>query len=152
MMLVVPAWEGVVDRSGNNEPNISGKANASEALGLFVGYADMPIQRLGWLAGATVEKAVLDKENFTLLRTEMNLTYGFNRQIYSKWGANLHKFTTSPIDLSANVGLQAGLGLQLNRTLGAELALLYMTQKGSKNGFNFDTKQSGIEIAVTGTF
>lgn len=149
---VIPAWNTNADRSGGGEDKASSSSSASSAFGLFVGGADIPVQKLGWLGGATLVKATVDKDDYTLLRAEMNMTWGFTKQVYTRWGANLHKITQSPFDLDGNVGLQTAAGLQLNRTLGAELALVYMSQKGSKGGFSYDTRETGLELGITGTF
>lgn len=148
--LLVPNYEIRVDLT---IPKKNGTAQSgSEGLGLFVGYADIPTHDFGFIGGATWSKTVVTREIFQVVRLESNMTYGLHKQVFAKWGAHVHKFVETPIDLGSNFGLQAGLGFQVNRTLGAEFTAVYMKQSGGEKGVAYDAKTTGFELGVTGTF
>lgn len=149
--ILVPTYETRVDVTLPVKAN--GKVESqAEGVGLFIGYADIPVRDFGFLGGMTWAKSYLRRDAYQVVRLESNLTYGLTKQLYGRWGAHVHKYVETPIDLKSNFGLQAGFGFQLNRTLGAELTAVYMAQSGGERGAAYDAKTTGFDLGITGTF
>ena len=141
----------------------------TDALGLSIGWADVPVRELGWTANlsyldldlgvdwerGTVEKDVRDKVDADgLARADFNFAYGFNSKFNGRIGANISKFTQGEVgrELAAGLGAQGSLGFQLTKELGIEAGYSAMTVGGNNKGGRRTGTISGAEVALTGTF
>jgi hypothetical protein len=118
--------------------------------GVNVGYVYIPGEGFGWLISAALIDVNVSSVHPTLLRGEGDVTYSFNRFIYTKLGLNASKWTQGlGVDrYDANAGAQAGLGLQVNKFIGFDLNAVTMRQ--TREGQTL--LLSGLEFGVNGTF
>lgn len=122
-----------------------------QVLGVSLGYAKLRIRELGW----TTNLSYLDIKNNgasnALVRIDGNLAYAFNRNFNTKAGLNVSNLTKG--DANAGVGFQAGLGVQMNKSVGIDLAYTQMNQTGTSSfGNSVNLTESGVELGLNGTF
>jgi len=134
--------------------SISVKEKLADTLGVSIGYVNLPVQEIGW----TTNLALMDIKNggstTSMARIDGNLAYAFSQKVNVKGGLNLSKFTSGQDHEKLNpaIGLQAGLGVQVNRNFGIDFGYTQMNQTGSVEGINVELKESGMELGINGTF
>ncbi len=56
-------------------------------------------------------------------------------------------------EISPSIGLQAGVGVQLTKNFGFDLAYTQMNQTANlSNGVKLDIRESGLELGLNATF
>jgi len=151
-----------IEVSGNGIPSFDFSGKLDETNGLSFGYASLPIQAIGWTSNATLLEIKNEGSSTQIGRLDGNLAYAFNKYVHTKGGLNLSKFVKSDNSdkLSAGVGFQGGLGLQMTKNLGLDVGYTEIRQSGKMTAtgssvsqdFNVDYKESGVEFGLTGTF
>lgn len=135
-------------------------ASMERSFGISLGYAHLPIRRLGWTANATLmEITNLDdnrqEESITLGRIDANLAYAINQWFYIKAGGNVSGFTQSDMRESLDpwFGYQAALGFQITPRIGIEAGYITMAQQGDDAaGADLELLESGYDFSLTATF
>ena len=142
--------------------SIDGSGSFDSALGLGIGYANIPIQELGW----TTNLALIEVKKDTsakIIRADGNLGTAVNSFVNLKAGLNIMKLTsgTNVEELDPGLGFQASVGLQINKNFGLDLGYTEMNTSGkvpiTSNGkeigqADLTYKLSGVEISINGTF
>lgn len=146
-----PQTGGTVKRRLNPE---------ADALGLAIGWADVPVRELGWTANLAYldlgdgmdNQEKIDADG--LARADFNFAYGFTSKFTGRIGANIAKFTQGDIgtELAPGLGAQGSLGFQITKELGIEAGYTAMTVGGNNKGGRRTGTISGAELALTGTF
>jgi|GEM_PF-3381495 hypothetical protein len=134
-------------------------SNDFSTVGFALGYANLPVQSLGFV-GQVAYVAVNPDEsdvNLDMLRFEGNVGYAINQMFYLKGGLNLPTILTKELKgLDEEIGFQAGLGIQFNENLGLEFNYSMMNFETQDNtgdySFRSELELSGLEIGLTGTF
>ncbi len=134
--------------------DFSADEGLATSYGFSVGYAYLPIYRLGWTADFAYLNIENDGVTTGAMRIDANLGTSFNKMVNIKGGINLSKlvFASGVGDYNPGLGAQASVGLQLNKNFGVDLGYLYMTQSANLNGSRFDLAEYGPEVDLTGTF
>ncbi|PWU14260.1 MAG: hypothetical protein C5B49_13425 [Bdellovibrio sp.] len=150
------------DLQSTNRIVASGSDQVSSALGIALGYASLPVKDLGWTANAALIGGSYQNYLVGLVKIDGNLAYTFNRYVSVKGGINLSRPPISQFEgYSANFnpgfGYQAGVGVQVTRTVGFDLDYVSMSQTGSITDrlgrqASLDMKESGVEAAMHATF
>ena len=157
-------------------PNLDGKAKANynglsldvsekidETLGIAIGYANLPVEEMGWTTNAAIMESKNNGTSANIARIDGSLAYAFNKYVNLKGGLNIIKFTSGKgvKDLNPGLGFQASAGLQITRNFGLDLGYVEMNASGKApityNGQEIgkadsDIKLTGFEIALNGTF
>jgi hypothetical protein len=150
--IVKPMLEAKVKASGHGQ-SASDSGKLDEAIGFAVGYANLPVQALGWTANLTHLDVKNEGSSTTMLRVDGNAAYAFTDLVNVKGGLNLSKFTSSGgDDFSPAIGMQASVGFQVTKNFGIDLGYTQMNQKAEQQGFDIDLTVSGLEIGLNGTF
>jgi hypothetical protein len=150
--IVKPMLEAELKVSGGGQ-SASDSAKLDDALGFAVGYANLPVQALGWTANLTHLEIKSDGASATMLRLDGNAAYAFTNFVNVKGGLNLSKFTSNASDeLKPAIGLQASVGFQATKNFGIDVGYTQMNQKAESQGVDLNVKVSGIEIGLNGTF
>jgi len=142
--------------------SFDGSGSYDSALGLGIGYVNLPIQELGWTTNLTLMEIKKDSSG-NLVRLDGNLGVAVTQFVNLKAGLNVMKITSgSNIDnLNPGLGYQASVGFQINKNLGLDLGYTELNTSGNapitSNGkeigqANVTYKISGIEIGLNGTF
>lgn len=137
----------------------SDSESLDSTLGLSVGYAYLPVQQLG-LVGSVALLDISNKDEDgktytqTMYRVDGNAAYSFNQNLYLKGGANISGFTRGDIakKMDPAIGLQAGLGFQINKNFGIDAGLVMMRQTATMLGVDVELQESGLELGLHGTF
>ena len=113
--IVKPMLSGTLSLS-DGENSASASSNIKDALGISVGYANLPIQELGWSANLTHIGITQDSKTMDILRVDGNLAYAFSEIVNIKGGFNLSTITsaTNEVNVTPALGYQASVGLQLH--------------------------------------
>lgn len=137
------------------------------AWGASIGYANLPVQELGWTMnlGMMQVKENAEDEPINVGRVDLNLGIAFNQYLNFKVGANAAKITKGSKEgekLDPRVGFQANIGLQLNENIGFDFGYTQMNvggqldipdQSGASIGkADAQISLSGLEAALTATF
>jgi hypothetical protein len=119
-----------------------------DSLGYAIGYAHLPIRELGFTTNLAY-LAFWESED-SLVRLDGNLGYAFDEIVNFKGGLNGSQVTgfREP-RLGAALGIQAGVGFQINPLFGIDISYVMMRQTGSSS---VAMDESGFEFAVHGTF
>lgn len=139
---------------------IFGKREISESidssLGLGLGYAYMPIQRVGFNGKFSYINMTEESSDAGLARIEGNVGMAVNNFFNFKGGLNISKVVALESGdasvYNAGLGIQTSIGLQMSNTIGLDLGYTYMSQSVSFSGQSADVTFSGPEISLTGTF
>ncbi len=83
---------------------------------------------------------------------DANLAFAFNSVLNVKGGLNMTKAVGSELNMNPELGYQASVGVQINNTLGFDLAFVQMNQSAYDSIHNFTYKESGPEIGLNATF
>jgi hypothetical protein len=152
--LVKPILDLQVETNTPAGSFLSASDDFNDALGLSVGYASLPVQRLGGLVNLAYFRMTSRDEDIGLARLDASLAYAIVENIYVKGGANVTKFTGNPNlnDADPGIGWQAGAGVQFNPHLGIDVSWVEMNQSLDANAADVDFKESGPEFNVNGTF
>ena len=132
----------------------SNKERLDDTLGFSLGYASLPVQKLGWTTNATYMDIKNEGSSTGLARIDGNLAYAFTSIINFKGGLNVSKLTSGEDHnkFNAGIGFQGGVGVQLTKNFGLDLGYTQMNQSGSFEGLKVDLKEAGVEIGLNGTF
>lgn len=150
--IVKPMLEAEIKASGYGA-SVSNSEKLDEALGVAVGYANLPVQALGWTANLTHMDIKNDGTNGSMLRVDGNAAYAFTNYVNVKGGLNLSKLTSSSdIEFTPAIGFQASVGYQVTKNFGLDLGYTQMNQKAEEQGVDVTFKVSGLEIGLNGTF
>lgn len=154
-LTVMKPWYDAEAKLSGYSRSVKGKLNKSYSLGL--GYANLPVQQLGWVMNAFYihfPKEGTDSMDHGMARLDGSLAYAFTEVLNVKGGLNLSKLVAgSGADkYSPAVGFQAGVGVQFTSNLGLDLNYVQMNQTASVEGLSVDLKLSGFELALHGTF
>jgi hypothetical protein len=143
--------------------SFEGTATPDSIWGVAVGYAQLPIQELGWTANLGMLEEKTDDVSMNMLRVDGNLAFAFNQFLNIKGGINIMKITTGKgtENLNAGIGYQASLGLQLTKNLGIDLGYSEVntsgktpvTSGGTEIGkADVEVKMKGVEAGFNATF
>ena len=133
----------------------------NEAVGVSLGYANLPVEQLGWTADVAYINGLKlkdtdssDSVTWNAARISGNLGYAFTEMFNVKGGVNLTKMVSGPSSssFSPSVGFQLGAGVQFTNNFGLDLNYLQMNQTFSVSGLSIDAVMTGYEIALHGTF
>lgn len=133
---------------GNN-----GRGEAiDQANGVAVGYAYLPINRLGYTANVSYLDLLNNKFDIGLIRVDANVAYALTPTLNVKTGANYSEFNRKDFrsSYSGLAGFQASLGLQLNKNFGIDAGAVLMRQKEKAEGALLS--EAGPEVSLAGTF
>lgn len=132
----------------------SASDHIDEALGFSLGYANLPVQQLGWTTNATYIDIKNEDVSAGIVRVDGNLAYAFTPIFNIKGGLNISQFTSDEElrKLNAGIGFQSSIGVQLTKNIGLDIGYTHMSQSGSLDGVKLDVEESGFEIGLTGTF
>jgi hypothetical protein len=152
--LVVPAWKAQFKANFLGQTFKSEKYNFDNIVGIEAGYARLPVGNIGFIVNGTYANIHEENSDTGLARVEGNGAFAATQNLYFKAGVNISKIVTGEqaSDWDPGFGFQAGLGFQMTKNLGAELAYSEMNQSSSTKGVNVDMKLAGPEAAITGTF
>lgn len=136
--------------SGTGE---SDSSKIDDTLGFSVGYANLPVQDLGW----TTNLAYLDMRNnggsAGMARLDGNLAYAFKPMVNIKGGLNVSKMVSGALtQLNVGIGFQAGVGFQFTQNFGIDAGYSQMNQSLSSGGQTATIRESGPEIGLNATF
>ncbi len=130
--------------------------------GLSVGYAFLPVQKLGFTANFTYltldeEDAYKYDDTFRMIRIDGNLAYSINEILSVKGGLNISDFSNSDLDnLDPSIGLQFGGGVQITKNFGADISYVVMQQFNKVRTLfgesEFRVFERGLEVALHATF
>ncbi len=125
-----------------------------DSLGISAGYANLPLQELGWTANGSYMRIANGGPSFGLARVDGNLAYAFSEVMNVKGGLNLSKFISGGDlpKLDASLGVQLCLGFQMTKSFGLDIGYTQMNQSGKFDDFNLELKESGLELGLYGTF
>lgn len=151
-----PWYDAEIKASGYGE-SLSSKGKVNKGYSLGLGYANLPIQQLGWTGNVFYIHFPKEGEGdgtSGMMRLDGNLAYAINEIVSIKGGINLSKLVsgTGSDKFSPSIGFQAGLGTQFTSNLGLDLNYVQMNQTASIEGISVDLKLSGFELALHGTF
>ncbi len=148
-------------------PGDSVKGTLDDTMGLSVGYANLPVQDVGFSSELSYLFVKEDSSSADLIRLDANIAYAFNSNVYLKAGPNISKFVRGGIieDLNPSLGFQVGVGGQLSKNIGGEIKFVKMAQSGkihfdglnndqfgAIDSVNVNTDQSGVELGLNATF
>jgi opacity protein-like surface antigen len=147
--LLKPILDGTATVAGT-----SGTNKLDDSFGLAVGWANMPVQTIGWTSNLAYMTSKTVGTTIDMLRLDGNAAWAFTEMFNVKGGINVSKITTGPNASSYNpgIGFQAGVGAQVWENIGVDLAYTQMNQKGSASGVDIEFKEQGAEIGVNATF
>lgn len=147
---LVKAFLDVKLEASDGSDSGSAKGDLDQEIGFALGYANININSIGFtsrLLYSTFERSLQS------LRLDGNATFGFNEYLYGLGGINVHKFTNSGTNkLDAGIGFQAGVGTQVNKNFGFELAYIFTNNSASKGDESLDVQVSGLELSLHTTF
>lgn len=153
--------------------------DGKQKLGLFVGYAQIPVRALGVTAGVVYDSGEQNsiqnkgkKEDANFLRGEGSLTYGVNQNLYLLAGLNISYVLDGLegmqsdlyTEMKTGFGLQAGIGGQINKNIGVDLVYRYTSHAAKARiisatdpdligkEIDLDYKMKGPQLTLTGTF
>lgn len=154
---VLPNLKGHFKVSGTVEGipvNVSDSQSMSDTKGIAIGYANIPVQQIGYLLQGSLLSIPGDEDTVNVLRLEGNGAMGLSSSVFAKAGLNLAKpvSDTGEFDYTPEIGLQAGLGVQVTPNFGLDFTYTQMKMTTSKYGLTADLTISGLEIGLTGTF
>lgn len=152
--LVAPILKIQVKLSALGESVTSERESLDNSLGFSIGYAQLPVQALGFTTGLTYMNLHKDSTDLGNMRLDGNLGVAANDFINFKAGLNFSKIVTGEAAKywTPGLGFQASMGLQMNRNLGLDIGYTKMTQNAEESGVRATLDMSGPEIALTGTF
>ena len=138
-----------------------GEGEVEGEMGLSVGYAFLPIQKIGFIGDLAVISVHGDGDSTD--RTEVvrfagSAAYAFNSNVHIFGGANYSTVTEDEDDIvSPSVGLQLGVGVQATKNLGVNAGYILMRQdvdyiNTSLQRVDGTISWSGPELAIHGTF
>jgi hypothetical protein len=144
------------------EFNFDDSTQMDSTNGFAVGYANLPIEELGWTTNLSFMETKNDS-SANIIRADGNLAYTFSQYFNVKGGINIAKFTSGAgvNELNEGVGLQSSIGLQINKNIGIDIGYTQMNMSGkspvTSNGVevgkaDIEIKLSGLEIGLNGTF
>lgn len=130
------------------------KGHVENSYGVSVGYANLPVQSLGWTVNAALINMSGKERTNSLMRADANLGHAFTNIFNIKGGLNISKFASGELQdqFEAAIGFQGSVGVQLTKNIGMDVGYVTMNQVGSNNGLSFDLEESGIELGLNGTF
>lgn len=142
--------------------NIDDNIKMDSTNGFAIGYANLPIEELGWTTNLGFMETKKDS-SANIIRVDGNLAYTFSEYINLKGGLNIAKFTSGAgvKELNEGVGLQTSIGLQITKNVGIDIGYTQMNMAGktpvTSNGVevgkgDYEIKLSGLEIGLNGTF
>lgn len=133
--------------------SFSAKSNIKDTNGVSVGYAYLPIQAFGFTTNLTY-LSMTEESTASLLRLDGNAAFAINRYLNIKGGANISKFVGGDgMDkYDAGIGVQGSLGVQITKNFGLDVGYAYMKQNANSNGVTVELRESGLELALSGTF
>ncbi|MGE0633641.1 MAG: hypothetical protein AB7O96_14605, partial [Pseudobdellovibrionaceae bacterium] len=136
---------------------IESRKNKTEdvsSIGLGVGYASLPLMRLGWTSNLSYIQSKFSDSEINALRLDGNLAFAFHPSFNVKGGINYTKFMSEGIeDSGPRQGFQASLGYQLTKNFSADIG--YVSMRGTGEASDNQGRQyfqSGTEVALSGTF
>lgn len=142
----------------------SAKEDADQNIGILIGYAQIPVNAIGFNANLVYDTYDTDEgDDPATLRAMANLTLGINTNLFLQGGLNLQKITKGiegemKKEMAYGAGIQVGGGVQITKNFGADLLYVYTQHTGDIDveGLSEDIKMtvifSGLQLAVTGTF
>lgn len=155
--LFKPLLSAEAKTRGGNLSTQSASEKINNSLGLSIGYANMPLQQLGYSSYMSYLSLNNEASNASALRLEGNATYSeyvYTRLVNFKGGLNISKFVSGEFlkDQEPSVGGQVSASVNVYKDMAIELGYTIMRQSKNVNGVDVDTKQSGLEIGLNGTF
>lgn len=150
--VIIPAWEFSKDVGGLNKS--SRHTGVDHGLGAWVGYAHLPMQQWGWIAGGSLIQASALNDDYLMLRGDGSLAYTFPNRMNVKAGLNINKFVRGDHseEFPIGIGYQFGVGAQFTRKIGADFMIAHMNQSGTWEGASRDLTENGVELGVNATF
>jgi hypothetical protein len=132
----------------------SGSTSLDSGIGASLGYAYLPVQSLGFTTNLGYIQFRKDGDSAGMVRLDGNLAFAASEIIVLKGGLNVSKWTSGTIltEIDPAIGGQAGLGLQVNKNFGVDIAYVLMRQNEARNGAELELQTSGVEIGINGTF
>ncbi len=141
---------------------LNGEPELDNEIGLSVGYAYLPIMKLGFSANASFLN--MDNkvgETSQMVRIDGNLACALNHTVSIKGGANLSNFTDSNFDdIKPSIGFQFGAGIQITKNFGFDISYVTMQQSAvdknslppSMGDLELSLVQQGLELGLHTTF
>lgn len=131
-----------------------GHEGIDQVNGASVGYAYLPIRKVGYTGNLSYLDVVDDGFEFGMIRVDGNVAYTFSPVLNVKAGINLAQFNKSEMrkHMKVQPGLQASVGMQFNRNFGVDAGAVLMRQKGQFESTTEKLTEAGPEVSVTGTF
>jgi hypothetical protein len=132
-------------------------------FGLSIGYANIQVKNIGIITNILFTQYD-DVNASNSVRIDASATFAFNRYVHVLGGLNVHKFTKpSNPDLNntldAGLGIQAGIGVQINKTLGINLKYVVINNSGRTDlgepglrDIGADVRNEGPELSINATF
>ena len=143
--------------SSTNTTTTSYDGDVRNDFGASLGYAYLPSEELGFLGHLVYQS--YDGGNIGAVRADANLAYSFYEKFYMFGGGNLNKFATGAKairDFNTGAGWQAGMGFQVNQTLGFDVQYVEtrnsrsLSRSGTQG--NTELRLSGLELVAHATF
>lgn len=140
-----------------------GNGSYDSVYGLSVGYANIPVQSIGFTSNLAYLQFKSEFDDSNAFRVDANVTFGLNELFVLKGGMNAVKFVGDSLfsDFNPALGVQAVVGVQVTPNFGFDVGYSLIKSSGSLpiyyNGSKFgDTDVnisiSGLEVAAHGTF
>jgi hypothetical protein len=133
----------------------SDKGGFENEIGFSIGYAYLPVQKLGFTGNVSYISVGEDNgsEKSTLIRMDGNLAYSINNLFNIKGGLNISNFTDDELDtLKPSIGLQLGTGIQINKNFGIDISYVAMQQYTDFGDAEVRFFERGLELALHATF
>lgn len=135
----------------------SNSEKIDEANGVSIGYAHLPVGRPGFTTNfALINLKEKGDDSASFLRIDGNLAYAVNQTVSFKGGLNIATVNKSEFrkTMEPGIGVQASVGLQLNKNIGIDAGFVQMRQnsKGRYDKIKISAQETGPELALTGTF
>ncbi len=133
---------------------ITATEKLDNSFGLAVGWANMPVQAIGWTTNVAYLTTKAAGTTTDMVRLDGGAAWAFTEMFNAKGGLNLTKLTTGPNASQFNPGLgfQAGVGAQVWENVGVDLNYTQMNQKGTISGTDVTLREQGAELGVNATF
>ena len=122
------------------------------ALSFSLGYTIIGINSFGFIGDTTY--TTYDKSSAENIRMSGSLAYGFGEKVYGYVGTNINFFTGSSgsSDYDNKLGQQFGLGFQINKTLGLNLARVTTRNEFVNYYSETEIRTDATELGMTLTF
>ncbi len=138
-----------------SEPVGSTAGDAKQQVGVGIGYASIRTLDVGFMGNVIYDTFKADGDNVGMARIEGNATYGLQKIGYGFLGLNVSQIISgvdSRLTKNPGIGWQFGIGANVTRLLGVDVAYVMEANKLSGPAGSADLSMTGVELRVHATF